>query len=86
MELPVETILEARGEEMKYMSEKTFKVVRMSEAYRVTGKGLLSTKWVELIRYVTLFIDMKKAQSVPKCTTSTWSCLLRPWWRMRVAS
>ena len=52
MELLVETIIEARGEEMKFMSEKTFEVVRMSEAYRVTGKGLLSTKWVELIRYV----------------------------------
>ena len=69
---------------MKYMSEKTFKVVRMSEAYRVTGKGLLSTKWGGTHQVCdittsddigdgrerkTLYIDVKKAQLVPKCTT-----------------
>ena len=32
---------------MKYMKEETFKVVKKSEAYRVIGKGLISTKWVD---------------------------------------
>ena len=47
MELPIEKVREAREEEMKYMKGKTFKVVKMSEAYRVTGNGLISTKWVD---------------------------------------
>ena len=47
MELPIEKVCEAREEEMKYMKGKTFKVVKKSEAYRVTGKGLISTKWVD---------------------------------------
>ena len=29
------------------MKCKTFKVVNKSEAYRVTGKGPISTKWVD---------------------------------------
>ena len=44
MELPIEKVREAREEEMKYMKGKTFKVVKKSEAYRVTGKGPMSTK------------------------------------------
>ena len=47
MELPIEKVREAREEGMKYMKGKTFKVVKKSEAYGVTGKGLLSTKWVD---------------------------------------
>ena len=31
------------------MKNKTFKVVKKSEAYRVTGKPPISTKWVTLI-------------------------------------
>ena len=46
MELPIEKVREARTQEMKYMKGKTFKVVKQSEAYRVTGKGAISTKWV----------------------------------------
>ena len=47
MELPIEKVREARTEEMKYMKGKTFKVVKKSEAYRVIGKGPISTKWVD---------------------------------------
>ena len=47
MELPIEKVREARTQEMKYMKGKTFKVVKQSEAYRVTGKGATSTKWVD---------------------------------------
>ena len=32
---------------MKYMKGKTSKVVETSEAYRVPGKGLVSTKWAD---------------------------------------
>ena len=122
-ELPMNLVREARKEEMKHMKEKIFKVVKKSEAYRVTGKGPISTKWVdtdkshgngemlvrsrwvardfkdkgekdredlfsatpplELVRYLlsrqatrrrdgqerkTLYIDVKKAHLVPKCT------------------
>ena len=45
MELPIEKVREAREDEMKYMKGKVFKVVKKSEAYRVTGKGPISTKW-----------------------------------------
>ena len=123
MELPIEKVREARTEEMKYMKGKTLKVVKKSEAYRITGEGPINTKWVdtdksygngemlvrsrwvardfklkgeknrenlfsatpplELIRYVisrqatmradgqerkTLYIDVKKAHLVAKCT------------------
>ena len=122
-ELPMTLVREARNEEMKHMMKKIFKVVKKSESYRVTGKGPISTKWVdtdkshgtgemlvrsrwvardfkakgekdredlfsatpplEIIRYLlsrqatkrqdgrerkTLYIDVKKAHLVPKCT------------------
>ena len=57
MELPIEKVREARGEEMKYMKETTFKVVKKSEAYRVTGKdpsaqsGLIRTRPMATARY-----------------------------------
>ena len=47
MELPIEKVREARREEMKYMKGKTFKVVKRSEAYTVTGKSPISTRWVD---------------------------------------
>ena len=47
VELPIEKVREARKEEMGYMKNKTFKVVKKSEAYRVTGKPPISTKWVD---------------------------------------
>ena len=47
MELPIDKVREARREEMKYMKGKTFKVVKKSEAYKVTGKRPISTKWVD---------------------------------------
>ena len=47
MELPIEKVREAREKEMKYMKGETFKVVKKSEAYRVTGKVPISTKWVD---------------------------------------
>ena len=47
MELPIEKVRDARTEEMKYMKGKTFKVVKKSDACRVTGKGPISTKWVD---------------------------------------
>ncbi len=40
-------VREARMEGMKHMKNKIFKVVKKSEAYRVTGKGPISTKWVD---------------------------------------
>jgi hypothetical protein len=125
MELPMELVDEARKEEMAHMKKKTFKVVKKTESYEVTGKGPISTKWVdtdkshgqgkmlvrsrwvardfktkgerdredlfcatpplELIRFLVskaasysrktparkrkmLFIDVKKAHLIPKCT------------------
>ena len=122
-ELPMKLVREARKEEMKHMMQKICKVVKRSEAHRVTGRGPISTKWVdtdkshgngemlvrsrwvardfktkgekdredlfsatpplEIIRYLlsrqatrrrdgkerkTLYIDVKKAHLVPKCT------------------
>ena len=122
-ELPMNLVREARKEEMKHMKEKIFKVVKKSESYRLTGRGPISTKWVdtdkshgngemlvrsrwvardfkdksekdredlfsatpplEIIRYLlsrqatrrrdgkerkTLYIDVKKAHLIPKCT------------------
>ena len=46
-ELPMNLVREARKEEMTHMMGKIFKVVKKSEAYRVTGKGPISTKWVD---------------------------------------
>jgi hypothetical protein len=46
-ELPMNLVREARMEGMKHMKNKIFKVVKKSEAYRVTGKGPISTKWVD---------------------------------------
>ena len=47
VELPTETVREARKEKMGYMKNKTRKVAKESEAYRVTGKPPISTKWVD---------------------------------------
>jgi hypothetical protein len=43
----IEEVREARREEMKFTKNKTFKVVKKAEAYRVTGEGPISTKWVD---------------------------------------
>ena len=37
IQLPIETVREARTREMKYMKGKTFKVVKKSEARRIIG-------------------------------------------------
>ena len=123
MELPIDKVKAARKEEMGYMKNKIFKVVKKAEALRVTGTEPISTKWVdtdkshgvgemlvrsrwvardfkgkgekdrddlfsatpplELIRYMlsrqatrradgrerkTLYIDVKKAHVIAKCT------------------
>ena len=47
MELPMEAVREARKEEITYMKNKTFKVVKKAEAYERTGKAPISTKWVD---------------------------------------
>ena len=46
-ELPMNLVREALKEEMTHMMGEIFKVVKKSEAYRVTGKGPISTKWVD---------------------------------------
>ena len=45
--LPLELVKKARQEEMSYMKGKIFKVVKKSEAWRITGKAPISTKWVD---------------------------------------
>ena len=45
--LPLELVKKARQEEMNYMKGKIFKVVKKSEAWRITGKAPISTKWVD---------------------------------------
>ena len=45
--IPLELVEEARKEEMQHMKGKIFKVVEKEEAWRVTGKAPISTKWVD---------------------------------------
>ena len=45
--LPIDLVRKAREEEMGHMKDKIFKVVQRSEAWRVTGKAPISTKWVD---------------------------------------
>jgi hypothetical protein len=45
--LPMEKVREARKEEMEHMKGKTFVVVKTEEAWRVTGKAPITTKWVD---------------------------------------
>ena len=47
MEIPLDEVRAARKEEMGYMKNVKFKVVKRSEAYNKTGKSPLSTKWVD---------------------------------------
>lgn len=46
-ELPMDKGREARKEEMKHMKDNIFKVVKKSEAYRLTGRSPISTKRVD---------------------------------------
>ena len=45
--LPLQLVKEARKEEMGHMKGKIFKVVKKAEAWEVTGKAPISTKWVD---------------------------------------
>jgi hypothetical protein len=45
--LPLDLVKAARFEEMGHMKNKIFKVVKKEEAWRVTGKAPISTKWVD---------------------------------------
>ena len=45
--LPLDLVREARMEEIGHMKGKTFKVVKKSECYAITGKAPKSTKWVD---------------------------------------
>jgi hypothetical protein len=45
--LPLDQVRAARLEEMGHMKGKIFKVVKREEAWRVTGKAPISTKWVD---------------------------------------
>jgi hypothetical protein len=45
--LPLDQVKAARMEEMGHMKGKIFKVVKREEAWRVTGKPPISTKWVD---------------------------------------
>ena len=47
MELPLDLVKKARKEEMEHMKGKIFKVVKKSEAWEMTGKAPMSTKWVD---------------------------------------
>ena len=47
IELPMKDVLAARAEEMAHMKAKTFVVVKTKEAFEVTGKKPISTKWVD---------------------------------------
>jgi hypothetical protein len=45
--LPLDLVKKARKEEMDHMKGKIFKVVKRAEAWKVTGKAPISTKWVD---------------------------------------
>ena len=45
--LPLNDVKTARKEEMDHMKHKIFKVVKKEEAWRVTGRAPISTKWVD---------------------------------------
>ena len=45
--LPLELVKNARQEDMRHMKGKIFKVVKKEEAWKVTGKAPISTKWVD---------------------------------------
>ncbi len=45
--LPLNEVRQARKEEMGHMKGKIFKVVKKEEAWQVTGKAPISTKWVD---------------------------------------
>ena len=45
--LPLEKVIEARREEIGFMKGKTFEVVKIEEALRVTGKKPIGTRWVD---------------------------------------
>jgi hypothetical protein len=47
MEIPLDEVRAARKEEMGYMKNVKFKVVKKAEAYDKTGRAPLSTKWVD---------------------------------------
>ena len=48
VELPMKNVVEARTEEMQHMiNEKKFEIRTEEECWRVTGKGPISTKWVD---------------------------------------
>jgi hypothetical protein len=45
--LPLDQVKAARKEEMGHMKGKIFKVVKREEAWRITGRAPISTKWVD---------------------------------------
>ena len=45
--LPLEEVIAARKEEIGFMKGKTFEVVKTEEAFRVTGKKPIGTRWVD---------------------------------------
>ena len=45
--LPMHLVKEARSEEMAHMKGSIFKIVKRAEAWRVTGKAPITTKWVD---------------------------------------
>ena len=47
IELPIKDVEEARKEEMKYMKDKVFHIVKKEECFKKTGKSPTSTKWVD---------------------------------------
>ena len=47
IQLPMNLVKEARQEEMGHMKGKIFKIVKRTEAWRVTGRAPITTKWVD---------------------------------------
>ena len=47
IQLPMAQVLEARHEEMSHMKGHTFEVVKRQECFDRTGKGPISTRWVD---------------------------------------
>ena len=64
--LPLELVEKAQQEEMSYMKGKIFKVVKKSEAWRITGKAPLSTKWVDTDKTHGIGVPVIRSRWLPE--------------------
>ena len=51
---------------MSYMKGKIFKVVKKSEAWRITGKAPISTKWVDTDKTHGIGVPVIRSEWVSK--------------------